>query len=128
MTMIAHMTVTVSEDVIMIALVNMEVVGDLVVGSASGVASQGILLGSVPVKVEGMEEGMIGTAAVAAEVAAVMVLTGMEIGLMAGIGMLVDVVEVTDIVVIVLGRTIAEVLVDSDLGNLTAEIMLYNIY
>ncbi|KAL2491009.1 Glycine-rich RNA-binding protein RZ1A [Abeliophyllum distichum] len=72
--------------------------------------------GSVPVKVVDMEEGMIGMAVVAGA-AAVMVLTGMEIGLVAATGMLVVVEEVTDTVVIVLGHTIAEVLGDSDLAE-----------
>ena len=104
-TAIAPETETVTVGVMVIVTVIMEVVVvDLVVESASSVASQVILPGNVPVKVaEGadMAAGMIGMAVVAE---GVMVLIGMEIGLGDGTGILVVMGEVNDTIVTVLAH------------------------
>lgn len=102
-TVIAPETVTVGVMVIVTVIMEVVVV-DLVVESASSVASQVILPGNVPVKVaEGadMATGMIGMAVVAE---GVMVLIGMEIGLGDGTGILVVMGEVNDTIVTVLAH------------------------
>ena len=102
-TVIAPETVTVGVMVIVTVIMEVVVV-DLVVESASSVASQVILPGNVPVKVaEGadMAAGMIGMAVVAE---GVMVLIGMEIGLGDGTGILVVMGEVNDTIVTVLAH------------------------
>ncbi|KAJ6711407.1 GLYCINE-RICH RNA-BINDING PROTEIN RZ1A [Salix purpurea] len=99
-------TGTVTEGMIVIGIVTMEVGVDLTVESALSVASLDILLGSVQVKgqevVAGMVAEMRGILAAAVVVVVAMALIGMEIDLVGVIGMvvvgMVVVVEVLEVI------------------------------